>query len=198
MKKLSVFSAVVLMFLSCSSDEGIDLFPETKPTNIRLKYLTTTAQVIEAAGPYTVGWDVGELNIRRDEGTHHNLFWWFDSELAMRKDAVHPATHDFRRLRLVTDGPIERKDLEEMENYIRIDDARLDQFPSLDVYKHRENDNNDWHFRLYAHQVHQDGNRNTHIIYMSGGHSSHLEGMTPPPGDGDVITAMLGLLEEHD
>lgn len=198
MKKLIAFSVIVLMFLSCSSDGEIDLFPETDPTNIRLKYLTTTAQVIEAAGPYTVGWDVSDLDVRRDEGTHADLFWWFQADLAMRKDAVHTGTHDYRNLRLNTDGPMEQEDLEQMEDYVPIHDGRLDQYPSLYVVKHRDNDNNNWYFRLYAHQVHQDGNRNTHIIWMSGGHSSHLEGTTPPPADGDVITAMLGLLEEHD
>src|SRR5690606_1899289 len=129
--------------------------------------------------------------------TYPNLFWRYHVELSMRKDAVHPATHDFRRLRLVTDGPIEPEELEQMENYIRIHDARLDLYPSLYVTKHRDNDNNNWYFRLYAHQVYKDGNRNNQIIYMSGGHASHLEGTTPPPADAEVVTAMLGLLEEH-
>lgn len=198
---LYILLSIAFLSVACSSDEGEISFPDVEPTNIRLKYLTTTEDVVAGLGAYAQGWDVSELHIERDDGNYPDMLWWYQYELSMRRDAVHPATHDYRMVRAETDGPIEPEEIKEREkrqNRVRIHDARLNKYPSLYVYKGRDNDNNNWNFGLYAHQVHKDGNKTTHKIYMSGGHSSHLEGNTPPPSDGEVVTAMLALLEEHD
>lgn len=189
-------SETVLLLISCTSDTPDLDFPGVTPTNIRLKHLTTTEEFVAALGTFAEGWDVDELQIKREQGTYPTITWEYQSDLYMGMDGPNGKRHS-RKIRIETTGAFEMEEIKELErwgNYVEVKDARLDNYPSLYVNKSRDNDAESWRFRLYAHQVFAPtGNRTTDMIWLSGGGPT-----IPPPTDAEAVTAMLNLLTEME
>lgn len=168
--------------MSCAKSDNK---PQTQDTNkVRLKYLTTTEEVIEALGAYAAGWSNGELELT-DVGSYPNLPYIYYYEIALMNGV------QLRRIWAGADGTGEEtleEILREGENRVAVEDVRLKAYTDVFVVKRGDNQPGSWLFSLYAPQVYTNG-KTTHMIHFSGFTTA------PVPSDEEVITAMLGLLE---
>lgn len=189
---LSIFT---LSLISCDQSDELTL-DNREGTKIRLKYLTTTAEVAEALGDYVAGWDLRELDLT-DIGAYPNFPYVYYYELGMSKNIPGSYLEEYRNVWAgagvgTGDETLEQILEESQGRKEAINDERLREYPRVFAVKDRDNtSSNRCTVELFLPHIDLIGNKTMQSVRLTGQN-------TPLPTDRDVVTTMLSLLEVHE
>ena len=196
MKYFGIALISFLTLMSCSSDENTNDdwgFPVEEPTTVRLKHLLTTAEVMAAAGNFTAGWDVNDLNVT-NVGEYPTFPYIYYYRLEMTE--IPETATGIKIIDVQAGGGVDadvtlEQFLAERDEYVAVNNQLLANYPNTYIVKNIENDFDEWMVYLYTPHRDQRGNRTMHSVCLIGRR-------TPPPPDEAAVTTLLNLVERHD